>query len=85
MITDAIAAMGLKPGTYQLGQQRVTVDGVGAYLTESNILAGRYQLILQCCTICVVLMLVGLPLFILPNCRLVALSPTSKLLLLGAQ
>ena len=33
--------MGLEPGTYQLGQQRVTIDGVGAYLTNNNILAGR--------------------------------------------
>ena len=41
LITDAISAMGLDPGTYQLGQQNVRISGFSARLVDSNILAGR--------------------------------------------
>ncbi|CAK8677004.1 N-acetylglucosamine-6-phosphate deacetylase-like isoform X1 [Clavelina lepadiformis] len=48
LITDAIAAMGLKPGTYQLGQQCVTIKNSGAYLAGSNVLAGSIANMAQC-------------------------------------
>jgi len=40
LVTDAIAALGMAPGTYQLGTQRVTTDGVSARLADGVTLAG---------------------------------------------
>jgi len=39
-VTDAIAALGMAPVTYQLGTQRVTTDGVSARLADGVTLAG---------------------------------------------
>ena len=41
LVTDAIAAMGLQPGTYQLGQQLVSISGFSARVVDTNVLAGR--------------------------------------------
>lgn len=40
LVTDTIAALGMAPGTYQLGTQRVTTDGVSARLADGVTLAG---------------------------------------------
>lgn len=40
LVSDAIGAMGLPDGTYQLGEQTVVVQGYEVYIKDTNILAG---------------------------------------------
>ncbi|CAG5135408.1 unnamed protein product [Candidula unifasciata] len=40
LVSDAIGAMGLPDGTYQLGEQTVEVQGYEVYIKDTNILAG---------------------------------------------
>ena len=43
IVTDAIAPMGLMPGTYVIANRRMTVSDRGeAYLEGTHTLAGRY-------------------------------------------
>ena len=41
LVSDAVAAAGLKPGTYTIGQQSIDVKNGGAYVSRTNTLAGR--------------------------------------------
>ena len=41
LVSDAVAAAGLKPGTYTIGQQSIDVKNGGAYVSGTNTLAGR--------------------------------------------
>jgi N-acetylglucosamine-6-phosphate deacetylase len=41
LITDAVSAMGLPPGTYKLGTQTVEITDVAAFIKGQGTLAGR--------------------------------------------
>ncbi|XP_056392277.1 N-acetylglucosamine-6-phosphate deacetylase [Hyla sarda] len=40
LVTDAITAMGLRPGKHTLGQQEILIDGFNAYVAGTRTLAG---------------------------------------------
>lgn len=42
-MTDALGAFGMGDGLHKLGDQMVRVEGVHAFLPDSNITAGRYD------------------------------------------
>nr|XP_002130591.1 N-acetylglucosamine-6-phosphate deacetylase-like [Ciona intestinalis] len=48
LVTDAISAMGLEPGTYQLGQQHVTIDEKRAFVANTKTLAGSIATLPHC-------------------------------------
>lgn len=48
LVTDAIAAMGLAPGTHRLGQQTVTISNFSARLAGTNTLAGSVATMPHC-------------------------------------
>lgn len=48
LVTDAISAMGLPPGTHNLGEQSLTITGFSAHLTGTDTLAGSVATMPHC-------------------------------------
>ncbi|KAG8557727.1 hypothetical protein GDO81_016716 [Engystomops pustulosus] len=48
LVTDAITAMGLRPGRHTLGQQEILIDGFNAYVAGTHTLAGSIATMDMC-------------------------------------